>query len=120
MEKAAHRTHKAEVRVIQQISTFHSAVLPDAETLYAYAKLVANGPERIMGLVEREAAHRQRRITRAHWMAYTLTLTLFAGGVYMGLTGHEWLAGALFTTTIGAVATAFIVGRRDRNRTERK
>jgi hypothetical protein len=53
-------------------------------------------------------------------MAYTLTLTLSAGGLYMGLTGHEWLAGALFTTTIGAVATAFVMGRRDRNRAEPK
>jgi uncharacterized membrane protein len=44
-------------------------------------------------------------------MAFTLTLGLGAGGIYMGVSGHEWLAAALFTTTIGAVATAFIVGR---------
>jgi hypothetical protein len=88
-DEAAHRTQRAEVRVIRQISTFHSSVLPDADTLHAYSKLIANGPERIMGLIEREAAYRQRRITRGHWMAYTLTLGLSAGGLYMGVTGHD-------------------------------
>jgi uncharacterized membrane protein len=95
-------------------------VLPDAETLHAYSKLIPNGPERIMALIEREAAHRHRKTTRGHWMAYTLTLSLAAGGIYMGVTGHDWLAAALFTTTIGAVATAFIVGRKGRARAERE
>jgi uncharacterized membrane protein len=119
-EETTPRSHAAEVRVIRQISTFHSSVLPDAETLHAYSKLIPNGPERIMGLIEREAAHRHRRITRDHWMAYTLTLSLTIGGIYMGVTGHDWLAAALFTTTIGAVATAFIVGKRERTRADGK
>lgn len=106
--------------MIRQISAFHSSVLPDAETLSAYSKLIPNGPERIMGLIEREAAHRHRRITRGHWMAYTLTLSLATGGIYMGVTGHDWLAAALFTTTIGAVATAFIVGKRGSTRADGK
>ena len=114
--ETARRSPTAGVRVIRQISTFHASALPDAETLYAYAKLIPNGPERILGLIEREAAHRHRRTTRGHWMAYTLTLGLASSGVYMGVTGHEWLAAALFTTTIGAVATAFIVGKKERKR----
>ena len=115
-EEIAHRSHAAGVQVIRQISTFHASVLPDAETLYAYSKLIPNGPDRIMGLIEREASHRHRRVTRGHWMAYTLTLGLAASGIYLGVTGHEWLAAALFTTTIGAVVTAFVVGKRGRAR----
>ena len=114
------RSDAAELRVIRQISTFHSSVLPDAETLYAYSKLIPDGPERIMGLIEREAAHRHRRITRGHWMAYTLTLSLAAGGIYMAVTGHDWRAAALVTTTLGAVATAFIVGNRGRTKADGK
>ena len=105
----------AEVRVIRQISTFRSSMLPDPEILRAYSKLIPDGPERIMGLIEREATHRHTRIARGLWMAYTLTLSLGAGGVFLGATGHDWLAAAVFTTTIGAVAIAFIVGRRERN-----
>ncbi len=118
-EEQAHRTHTAEVRVIRQVSTFRSSALPDAETLHAYSKLIPNGPERIMGLIEREAAYRYRRITRGHWMAYTLMLGLSAGGIYLGAAGHDWLAAAVFTTTIGVVAAAFIVGRRERRGTRR-
>jgi len=115
-EATTPRKSTTGVRVVRQISSFHASVLPDPETLYAYSKLIPNGPDRIMGLIEREAAHRHRRITRGHWMAFTLTLGLAGSGVYMGVTGHEWLAGALFTTTIGAVLTAFILGKRERTR----
>jgi uncharacterized membrane protein len=114
-EGTARRTHAAGVRVIRQISTFRSSMLPDPEILRAYSQLIPDGPERIMGLIEREATHRHARITRGLWMAYTLTLSLGAGGVFLGATGHDWLAAAVFTTTIGAVATAFIVGRWDRS-----
>lgn len=106
------RAHRAQVRVIRQISTFRYSALPDAETLHAYSKLIPNGPERIMDLIEREAAHRYRRITRGHWMAFTLALSFGAGGIYLGATGHDWLAAAVFTTTIGVVTAAFIVGRK--------
>lgn len=114
------RAHTAEVRVIRQISTFRSSALPDAETLHAYSKLIPNGPERIMGLIEREAAQRYRRITRGHWMAFTLALGFGAGGIYLGATGHDWLAAAVFTTTIGVVTAAFIVGRHEKKGSSRK
>lgn len=110
-EETTPRNSATGVRVVRQISSFHASVLPDAETLYAYSKLIPNVPDRIMGLIEREAAHRHRRITRRHWMAYTLTLGLASSGIYMGVTGHGWLAAVLFTTMIGAVAAAFIVGK---------
>lgn len=39
-------------------------------------------------------------------MAYSLALLLSGAGFYLGLRGHDWLAAALFTTTIGAVVAA--------------
>jgi hypothetical protein len=47
-------------------------------------------------------------------MAFALTLTLGASGLYLGATGHDWLAAGLFTTTIGAVVTSFVLGGRAR------
>ncbi len=115
----------AVVAVAQQIRNFHSGPLPDPDTLRAYAKLIPNGAERIMGLVEGESRHRQaqearliacqtRRITRGQWMAFVLTLLLAGAGLYLGLRGHDWLAAGLFTTTIGAVVTIFVLGNRTR------
>jgi uncharacterized membrane protein len=104
----------ADVHVIQRITRFHSTPLPDAVTLDAYAKLIPNGADRVMSLVEHEAAHRRRHESAGHWMAFTLTLALAGGGFCLGLLGHEWLAAALFTTTIGAVVTALVVDSRSR------
>lgn len=109
----------ADVQVIQRITSFHSTPLPDAAALRAYATLIPNGAERIMSLVEREAAHRHRQdsdetrhIARGHWMAYSLAMGLSAAGLYLGVLGHEWLAATLFMTTIGAVVTTLVVERR--------
>ncbi len=72
-----------------------------------------------MTLIECQTAHRHQResantrqAVRGHWMAYTLALVLSGAGFYLGLQGHDWLAAALFTTTIGAVITALVVDKR--------
>jgi uncharacterized membrane protein len=116
----------AVIRVARQISEFHSGPLPHPDTLRAYGEVIPNGAERIMGLVERESQHRHaqdarwvscetRRITRGQWMAFVLTLCLTAAGLYLGATGHDWLAAGLFTTTIGAVVTLFVLGNKKRS-----
>jgi uncharacterized membrane protein len=76
-----------------------------------------------MSLVEREAAHRHQResadtqqAARGHWMSFILTLALAGGGLWLGLLGHDWLAAALFTTTIGAVVTTLVVDKKARQR----
>jgi len=117
----------AELQVIQQITSFHSTPLPDADTLSAYAKLIPDGAHRIMSLVESETAHRHqqesaetRQVVRGHWMAYTLAVILSGGGIYLGLQGHDWLAAALFTTTIGAVVTTLVVDKKSRPRRDNR
>ena len=127
LEKAVVEERAADFQVIQRITRFHSSPLPDAETLSAYAKLIPNGADRIMSLVERQTAHRHRQESadtrqaiRGHWMAYTLAVALSGAGVYLGLQGHDWLAAALFTTTIGAVITALVVDKRSRGPSDRQ
>jgi uncharacterized membrane protein len=123
LEEAVVRERAADVHVIQRITRLHRSPLPDAETLSAYASLIPNGAERVMALVERQTEHRHRRehadihqATRGHWMAFTLALALSSLGFYLGLQGHDWLAGLLFTTTIGAITAAFVVDKRPRDR----
>jgi hypothetical protein len=80
-----------------------------------------------MSLIERQTAHRHQResadarqAVRGHWMACTLALALSGAGLYLGLQGHDWLAAALFTTTIGAVIAALVVDRRPRGQNDRQ
>jgi len=121
LEEAPGAKRPADFQVIQRITSFHSTPLPDAETLNAYARVIPNGAERIMSLIEREAAHRHRQdldetrhIARGHWMAYSLALALSCAGVYLGAMGHDLLAATLFMTTIGAVVTTLVADRKAR------
>jgi uncharacterized membrane protein len=116
-----------EFPVTQRIETFYSGPLPDPHALRAYAELIPNGAERIMALVERAATHRHeqedcgsKRSSRGQWMAFVLTLVLTAAGLFLGVTGHDWLAAGLFTTTISAVVTIFALGNRTRSGNEKK
>jgi uncharacterized membrane protein len=122
LEEAIVEERAADVQVIQRITRFHSGPLPDAETLSAYAKLILNGADRVMSLVERQTTHRHeresadaRQTVRGHWMAYTLAMALSGAGVYLGLRGHDWLAAALLTTTVGAVIAALVVDKKPRD-----
>jgi len=112
----------AVTQVFKQISGFHSGPLPDAETLEHYNRIIPDGAERIMGLVEREAEHRQEqesRVVACHLqttrrgqlIALSLTLLLGLAGFTLGMNGHDWLAATVFTTTIIGVVTVFVVGR---------
>lgn len=49
-------------------------------------------------------------------MSFIVTLALASGGICLGLLGHDWLAAALFTTTIGAVVTSFVVDGKSRGK----
>jgi len=48
------------------------------------------------------------------------TLGLASGGIWLGLSGHDWLAAALFTTTICAVTASLVVdGKSQKKRRKR-
>jgi uncharacterized membrane protein len=107
---------------VRQISKYHSGPLPDAETLEHYNRIIPNGAERMMKLVEQEQAHRHsqdstlvsshtRLASRGQWVAGSLVVLLTAAGTYLGINGHDTLAGVVFATTIGAVTAVFVLRR---------
>jgi len=122
IETLPKESRAAVTKVFQQIRRIHSGPLPDAETLEQYNRIIPNGAERIMQLVEREAAHRHEQHSRivtcelkvtkrGQLFALCLTLALGLAGFYLGMNGHDWLAGTVFTTTIIGVVTVFVMGR---------
>ena len=111
------------------VAKSHRGPLPDGETLEHYTRLIPNAGQRMMVLVEREAAHRQSLktqlahnqskiidcktalATRGQWIGLALTILLSGAGVLLGLKGHDWLGGVICTTTIVAVVTIFVLQR---------
>jgi len=47
-------------------------------------------------------------------MGCVLVALLAGTGLYLGLNDHDWLAAGLFTTTIGAVVTVFVLGTKSK------
>ena len=115
--------------VVRMVAKSHRGPIPDGETLEHYARLIPNAGERMMILVERDAAHRQSMesqmvqhqakvvdcettlATRGQWIGLALTILLSSAGVILGLNGHDWLGGIVCTTTIVAVVTIFVLQR---------
>jgi uncharacterized membrane protein len=109
--------------VFRRTVRFHSGPLPDPETLERYGRLIPNGCERIMQLVEGEASHRHTQeaavvsgnmtlALRGQWISAGLVVMLAVIGVGLTLKGFPAVASVIFATTIAAVAAIFIYGRR--------
>jgi uncharacterized membrane protein len=113
------------VSEVRTVITRHRGPLPDPETLAAYNQLITNGAERCMGLVEREAAHRHKQedrivsanigvMIKGQWMGLGLAFVALVAAVYLGLHGHDWLAGAMATTTVIGIITVFVLRQANR------
>jgi uncharacterized membrane protein len=118
-EGAANERNVEVSPLIRQVMRFHRGPLPDGESFECYARLIPNGAERLMKLVENEATHRlaermaqSKAIVRGQWIGCALTVFLAGGAFYLGATGNAMLAGVVFTTTIVAVVAVFVLGRR--------
>lgn len=111
--------------VHQQITT--SGPVPPAELLAGYNRELPDGANRLFTLVEKQSDHRQKietsiiatqnKVTkRGQWIAFFLVILLTAVGGYFGFMGQPVLASTIFATTIVAVATVFIVGKKAQER----
>lgn len=107
--------------------TITTGPVPPAELLAGYNRELPDGANRLFTMVENQASHRQEiekaiigtqnTVTkRGQLIALFLVILLSAVGVYFGYMGQTLLASTIFATTIVAVATVFIVGKRAQNR----
>jgi len=124
----------AQVRIIRAIREY-SGPLPPPEMLKEYSDACPGGAERIMAAFESETSHRQemerlsmamqqqalsaniglastdqRLASRGQLIACVLAALFGVSGYLLGMHNHDWLAGTLYTSTIGAVLAAFVIG----------
>jgi uncharacterized membrane protein len=104
----------------------HSGPLPDPATLQAYERAWPGAIEVIMKMATDEQAHRQSRevrildrdierdrerisiTSRGQILAFILSLSAIAGGVYGMYLGHGWPGGILGSAGLASVILAFL------------
>lgn len=97
----------------------YSGPLPAPEDLKAYKEVMADAPEKIMEMAIRQQEHRCKmeeklieasihESKRGQWMGIALALLFLASAIYLGIEGHDWLAGAIIAI-IASVATIFVL-----------
>lgn len=100
----------------------YSGPVPPPEILEKYKSSVADGPERIMGMAERQSAHRirieslvigkqQLQSQVGQWMAFVIVLVLAAMAYSLAMNGQTAVAITIFSATIVGVAALFITGK---------
>lgn len=120
--RALPAAQQQEVRQIVTTAIAFQGPLPPPAMLEHYGKIIPNGPERMMALLEKQTDHRiametklvsgRISVTRTgQWMAFALSLFFGATAAYLGVNGHEWLAGTIATTTIIGLAVVFVLGK---------
>ena len=110
------------LRIVQQTITSFEGPLPPPHMLAEYDRLIPQGADRLMRLLEPQTQHRHTQETRIVSSQTSLPvrgqiigtcLCVFFGAIgwHLAFTGHDWVAGVLFGTTILGLVTIFVLGR---------
>lgn len=102
--------------MVEMRQTF-SAPLPRPADFKAYKEVLSNAPERILLMAEKQQQHRidsEKRIIKAdiresifgQVFAVLLVVLFLAAAVYLGINGHDWLAGIVATLS-ATISTIF-------------
>ena len=88
----------------------YSGPLPKPSDFAAYKDTLPSAPERIMTMAEEEQTHRHtiekeliknagRENLLGQFLAFILALVCLAGATFLGIQGHDTLAGAIIAIT---------------------
>ena len=100
----------------------YSGPLPHPSLLAGYDQIIPSGAERIMIMAEKEQDHRHKRDTKGdkrtfilrttgQYFALIISISIIWGAIWLGLEGHDWLAGTLVAIDLIALAALFILGK---------
>jgi hypothetical protein len=78
----------------------------------ALTAVLATDPQRLVELLALEQTRRHQREMTGLWLTSVLLLCFGAAALTLGLRGHDWLAGVVFSTTVLGVATIFVLRER--------
>lgn len=101
----------------------HIGPLPAPETLREYAEIIPSSPERILGMWERQGAHRQKLENRDSWsevatriLGLLSAVAIVSGFGYMGYllitAGHDGAGFTALVASLAGLAAVFFVARK--------
>lgn len=99
-----------------------SGPLPPPEFLQRYEDIVPGCAKQIMDTFVAQSNHRMaleklaigsqlEQSNRGQYFGLIVALAGLGSAVYLGATGHDWLAGTIGGVTLVSMVTAFIVGK---------
>lgn len=108
-------------RVIAKLTKFEGP-LPPPNLLQAYEQIIPGSAERLLVLLETQAAHRrtiEQQLVSAdihakrRGQAIAAVLSSLFGVIagILGYLGHDWLAGCIALSTITSLAVIFVLGK---------
>jgi uncharacterized membrane protein len=126
------------VQHVQVVQAEFSGPLPPPSMLAHYNDIIVDGADRMMGLVERQSAHRiemeklaaERELelsrsraklaTTGQQSGLAITLVIVASTVWLAANGHTVVASVLGSTSLCTVAAIFAIGRRSEKPVEQE
>lgn len=122
LQKLRPEDRKRLLGIVEVAATSFRGPLPPPEMLAEYDRLIPQGADRLMRLLEVQTRTRQERESRlvdsqvtlparGQWLGGALCVFFGAIGWNLALNGHDAVAGVLFGTTILGLITVFVLGR---------
>lgn len=110
----------AVMRAIKQES--FSGPIPHPELLQKYENIQSGFAERIVGMAERQLNHRIKceneivegsvdESRRGQNYGFVVALLFLGAAVFLGYSGHDWLAGGLGGGTLVSLVTIFVANK---------
>lgn len=122
-------------RLEQHVSVQYSGPLPDPQTFAGYESITPGAGERILGMAEREQAHRhsvekllaeasardtaeeRREIRRSQWLAWSIAVIVICIGGVLIYSGHPITGSLLTGGTLVGIVSSFLEKRIKNERT---
>lgn len=109
----------------------YSGPLPHPDFYEGYEKVLPGSANRILTMTETQVQHRvniegqivNRTLTQKSWgmvIGGILTIIILAAVVFLGINGHDILAGTLGTTTIIGVIVVYVLGQKPGEKEDQK
>lgn len=100
--------------------------LPHPDSFAGYENTLPGAADRILSMAEKEQNHRheaenemisamEKQHTRGQNIGCFLAVILSAIAFILGFLGHDWLSGAVFTTTIVSVIIVYVLERQPKS-----
>ena len=132
MSKSRHTANRNNQQQQQQQNKLQSIAtkveyngpIPPASEMAKYSEILASAPGRILSMAEESQRHanmmdvkaidaQRREIRRGQVFGLIVTLGAFSSSAYIAYLGHPSVSAVIGGTTIVAIATAFILGRKN-------